>query len=82
MQHTARSGVKNSGKTSGGPPMKSHTIDPKTGIWPMSEWGSACQRGFVSDSRFSPSDTVIKRTNRETSRKWRRLEPKQGNRPK
>lgn len=49
-------------------------VDPETGIWPISEWGWSCARGFVSDSRFSPTDQVIPRTNRETTRKWRRLE--------
>jgi hypothetical protein len=48
-------------------------IDPSTGIWPISEWGGACQRGFVSDARFGPGETVIKRTNRETTKKWRAL---------
>jgi hypothetical protein len=48
-------------------------IDPATGIWPISEWGSACYQGFVSDSRFG-SARVIKRTNRETTRRWRRIE--------
>jgi len=52
-------------------------LDPKTGIWPMSEWGVECQRGFVSDSRFG-SDQVIKRTNRESTRKWRELNPPRG----
>lgn len=47
-------------------------IDPKTGIWPMSEWGPSTRRGFISNSRFG-SGQVIERTNRETTRKWRRL---------
>lgn len=38
---------------------------------PIAEWGSECGRGFVSDSRFSSSDQVIPRTNRNTTRKWR-----------
>gem|GEM_PF-6340587 len=46
-------------------------IDLRTGIAPLSEWGVACYQGFVSDSRFG-SAPVIKRTNRETTRKWRR----------
>ncbi len=50
-------------------------IDPETGILPMEEWGSACQRGFVRDARFG-SDQVIKGTNRNTSRKWRKLDEK------
>jgi hypothetical protein len=53
---------------------KPHTIDPETGIWPMSEWGSACYRGFVSDARFSSTSQVIPRTNRDVSRKWRQLD--------
>jgi hypothetical protein len=48
-------------------------IDPKTGIWPMSEWGNRCSYGFISNSRFG-SGQVIPRTNRETTRKWRSLE--------
>jgi hypothetical protein len=47
--------------------------DPATGIWPMSEWGAECYRGFVSSSMFG-SGQVIKRTNRDVSRKWRRTE--------
>lgn len=47
-------------------------IDPATGIWPISEWGYSCAMGFVSDSRFGSSCRVIKRTNRETTRRWRR----------
>lgn len=43
-------------------------INPETGIWPMSEWGSECTRGFVSDSRFGSNQTVIKRTNRSKTR--------------
>lgn len=46
-------------------------IDPATGIWPIAEWQGSCYRGFVSDSRFGGGQ-VIKRTNRETSRRWRR----------
>lgn len=37
-------------------------------------WGGACQRGFVSDERFGPGQTVIPRTNREVTRKWRSVE--------
>lgn len=44
-------------------------IKPETGIWPTCEWGYECQRGFVSDSRFG-GGTVIKRTNRQTTRRW------------
>jgi hypothetical protein len=48
-------------------------IDPRTGIWPMAEWGTECARGFVSDARFDRGgDRVIKRTSRSTTRKWRR----------
>ena len=46
-------------------------IDPETGIRPISKWGDACRRGFVSDSRFG-SGPVIKRTNREVTRRWLR----------
>ncbi len=46
-------------------------INPETGIWPVSDWGNECMRGFVSSSRFG-GGTVIARTNRETTRKWRR----------
>ena len=49
-------------------PAKRDPYDCKT-------WGSSCGRGFVSDSRFG-SDQVIKRTNRSTSRKWRKLDEK------
>jgi hypothetical protein len=28
-------------------------IDPATGIWPISEWGGECQRGFVHSERFA-----------------------------
>jgi len=47
-----------------------HHIDPETGIWPIAEWGASCGRGFVSSQRFarSPSEQVIERTNRETSK--------------
>lgn len=44
-------------------------IDPETGIWPISEWGSECTRGFVSDERFGHGQMVIKRTNRSQTRK-------------
>lgn len=46
-------------------------IDPDAGGWPISEWGYSCGRGFVSDARFGGGQ-VIKRTNRDTTRKWRR----------
>jgi hypothetical protein len=52
-------------------------IDPSTGIWPISEWGASCYMGFVSNSRFG-SGPVIKRTNRETTRKWRKLNDRAG----
>jgi hypothetical protein len=45
-------------------------IDPATGIWPMSEWGTNCYLGFVSDSRFGGGQ-VIKRTNHTTSKRRR-----------
>jgi hypothetical protein len=45
-------------------------IDVKTGCWPISEWGNECARGWVSDTRFSRgADVVIKRTNRDQTRK-------------
>jgi hypothetical protein len=50
-------------------------IDPATGIWPICEWGGACQRGFVSHERFARgSEQVIKRTNRNNSRRWRQIQ--------
>jgi hypothetical protein len=54
---------------------KPHTIDPQTGIWPISEWGSACGRGFVCNPRFG-AGPVIRRTDRKTTRKWRKLDLK------
>jgi hypothetical protein len=50
-------------------------IDPETGIWPIKEWGYSCAMGFVSDSRFAggTGTQVIKRTNRDVTRKWREL---------
>ena len=49
-------------------------FDPETGIKPIAEWGPECARGFVSDARFSRgNDKVIKRTNRATTRKWRKV---------
>jgi hypothetical protein len=27
-----------------------HTIDPQTGIWPISEWGTECGRGFTGNN--------------------------------
>lgn len=33
-------------------------VDPATGIRPISEWGSACARGFVSDSRFGSGQVI------------------------
>jgi len=44
-------------------------VDPETGIRPIGHWGNACHQGFVSDSRFG-SGPVIKRTNRDLTRKW------------
>jgi len=50
-------------------------IDPKTGILPISEWGASCGRGFVGDSRFATkNDSVIKRTNRAVTKKWRKVD--------
>lgn len=42
-------------------------IDPETGIWPIEEWGAACERGFVSSARFG-SGQVIPRTVRKKNR--------------
>ncbi len=50
--------------------MAEYERDPETGIRPISAWGSECARGFVSNARFSSTDTVIPRTNRATTRKW------------
>jgi hypothetical protein len=51
------------------PPDPAHPgkhIDPATGIWPVSEWGSECGRGFVSDERFQRgNEKVIKRKARK-----------------
>jgi hypothetical protein len=49
-------------------------IDPATGCWPVSEWGHACARGFVSNARFGPSDRVIPRMNRNVTKQWRTTE--------
>jgi len=55
---------------------KNRTIDPETRIWPISEWGYECGRGFVSEARFAGDSgtRVIKRTNRNTTRKWRAID--------
>jgi len=44
--------------------------------WPLPKLGggictTAQGRGFVSNPRFSSTDQVIPRTNRNTTRKWR-----------
>jgi hypothetical protein len=52
-------------------------LDPRTGILPISEWGAACRRGFVSDSRFG-SGPVVPRTNRGNTRKWRQIQTQKG----
>ena len=45
------------------------------GLRPIEKWGSACARGFVSDERFArPGDQVIKRTNRDVTKKWHKLD--------
>ena len=54
------------------PRRKEKERDPKTGIFAIKDWGPHCGRGFVSDSRFG-SDLVIKRTNRASTKKWRKL---------
>jgi hypothetical protein len=46
----------------------------KTGVRPISEWGSGCARGFVSNERFG-SGPVIKRTNRAAQRKRQEKKP-------
>jgi hypothetical protein len=53
---------------------KAHTINPETHIWPIGEWGGTCGIGFVSNAQFGPNQPVIPRTNRETTRKWRKLD--------
>jgi len=59
------------------PDHPNHHIDPATGIWPISEWGSECGRGFVSDARFQKgNEKVIKRTNRAKTRAWRQQRPR------
>lgn len=52
------------------PKLSTH-VKGEGGVLPISEWGAECGRGFVSDSRFSATDRVIKRTNRQSTRKWR-----------
>ena len=54
--------------------MKEYELDPETGIRKIADWGSACARGFVSNARYSPTDNVIPRTNRNISRKWRAVD--------
>ena len=49
-------------------------IDPKTGILPISEWGPECGRGFVRDERFGKGALVIKGTNRNKSRAYRKID--------
>jgi hypothetical protein len=56
------------------PAEKTHSIDPRTGIRPIDQWGTSCGRGFVSNPRFGPNQPVIPRTNRATTRKWRALD--------
>lgn len=47
-------------------------IDPKTGIWPISEWGAECARGFSRNERFGGT-RVIAGANCQITRKWRAL---------
>jgi hypothetical protein len=55
-------------------------IDTETGIRPMSEWGSACQRGFVNSERFATrNDQVMPKSNRAALKKWRKLEVRRAN---
>jgi hypothetical protein len=50
-------------------------IDLCTGIFPVSEWGPECTRGFVRDERFARAgDRVIKPTSRDVVRSWRQLD--------
>jgi hypothetical protein len=46
---------------------------PCTGVRATSEWGAACGRGFVSNLRLGANQPVIRRTNRNITRKWRAL---------
>ncbi len=55
--------------------MRRKSVDPKTGIAPISEWGPECGRGFVRDARFGRNERVIEPTNRATTRRWRALDP-------
>lgn len=49
----------------------------------ISTWGPECGRGFVSSERFArPGDIVIKRTNREVTRRWRKCNDIQPSRHK
>ena len=51
-------------------------INPETGIYYIKDWGGHCGIGFVGDQRFAQSgEQVIKRTNRQTTKKWRKLNP-------
>jgi hypothetical protein len=47
--------------------------------WPLPKLGGHCMtasmKGFVGNERFArPGDEVIKRTNRQTTKKWRELD--------
>jgi hypothetical protein len=54
-------------------------IDTETGCWPISEWGNACYRGFVSSERFATqNDAVMPKSNRAALRKWRKLDDSRG----
>lgn len=59
-------------------PLPSHEVTPREPNCAVSDWGYACQRGWVSDQRFarSATETVIKRTNRAVSKKWHALDAK------
>jgi hypothetical protein len=70
-------------KVQGMPPDPKHPgkhINPATGIWPTSEWGPACRRGFVSNERFG-SGPVVPRTNRGNTRKWLKLRASSAKKP-
>jgi len=42
---------------------------------PPCAWGAGAGRGFVSNARFDPTAQVIPRTNRNVTRKWRKVGP-------
>ncbi len=57
---------------------REYPINPETGIRFIRDWGGHCGIGFVSDQRFAGGgEQVIKRTNRTTTKKWRKLNDSQ-----